>query len=90
MGLLYKGFQKLAYWSLEWGREEGIRIDKQREKEMQRIRQEKRDKEMNEVIGINWANINRVWYEALREEGLPMARRDGASNSSASLHYPRS
>jgi hypothetical protein len=23
---------------------------------------------MNEVIGVNWANLNRVFYDALREE----------------------
>lgn len=68
MGLGYKCFQKLAYWSLEYYREEGIRINKQREREMQRIRQEKHDKEMNEVIGINWANMNRVWNDALRDD----------------------
>lgn len=33
MGLIYKAFQTMAYEGLEWSREKGIKVDKQRYKE---------------------------------------------------------
>lgn len=61
MGLTYKLFQKMAYGSLEWGREEGIRIDKQ-------LQRDKKTKELKQIRDIcKGKELNRQW-ELLMEE----------------------
>jgi hypothetical protein len=42
---------------LEWSREKGIEVDKRRI-EMER---EKRDKEIREAFGYDWAKLNKRW-----------------------------
>lgn len=61
MGLLYKGFQKLAYIGLEQGRKKGIQVDKERQKQ----RQLKRQKEIDDTIGVNWGYLNKHWNDSL-------------------------
>lgn len=63
MGCLYKAYQKACFKSLEWSREKGIEVDKRRI-EMER---EKKDKEIREAFGYDWAKLNKHWDNLLQE-----------------------
>lgn len=61
MGLTYKVFQSIAYEGLEWGRERGIKKDKQRQKEFTtKLRSDDKD-------FINTDALNRHWNNLLQE-----------------------
>ena len=64
MGLLYKGFQSLAYTGLEKARKKGLEVDKQRIKNDR----DKRDMEFRDNIGINWGYLNKTWNDAMDKD----------------------
>jgi hypothetical protein len=58
MGLTYKTFQSLSYFGLEWGREKGIKVDKQHQRERtNKLYQEARDMMNNDALDTHWNNL---------------------------------
>lgn len=64
MGLVYKAYQSLAYFGLEWSREIGKEVDKQRQRERtNKLYEEAREMVDYEALDNHWNNLLQECWE---------------------------